>query len=107
MRRCEVDFRDCVWCWFLAIPSASKRSRRCWPLPEFAGSGERHQGPRGADPDSRVLLVDTVGELGAWWGTPHIAFVGGSIHKRGGQNMLEPAAYGSAISFGPNTRELS
>jgi 3-deoxy-D-manno-octulosonic-acid transferase len=51
----------------------------------------------------RVLLVDTVGELGAWWGTASIAFVGGSFGSRGGQNMLEPAAYGAAVSFGPNT----
>jgi 3-deoxy-D-manno-octulosonic-acid transferase len=50
-----------------------------------------------------VLLVDTVGELGAWWGTAHIAFVGGSFGRRGGQNMLEPAAYGAAVAFGPNT----
>jgi 3-deoxy-D-manno-octulosonic-acid transferase len=53
-----------------------------------------------------VLLVDTVGELGAWWGTTHIAFVGGSFGSRGGQNMLEPAAYGAAVSFGPNTRNF-
>jgi len=51
----------------------------------------------------RVLLVDVVGELGAWWGTAHIAFVGGSLGQRGGQNMIEPAAYGAAVSFGPNT----
>lgn len=51
----------------------------------------------------RVLLVDAVGELGAWWGTAQIAFVGGSFGNRGGQNMLEPAAYGAAVSFGPNT----
>jgi 3-deoxy-D-manno-octulosonic-acid transferase len=51
----------------------------------------------------RVLLVDVVGELGAWWGTAQIAFVGGSMGSRGGQNMIEPAAYGAAISFGPNT----
>jgi 3-deoxy-D-manno-octulosonic-acid transferase len=50
-----------------------------------------------------VLLVDAVGELGAWWGTAHIAFVGGSFGNRGGQNMIEPAAYGAAVSFGPNT----
>jgi 3-deoxy-D-manno-octulosonic-acid transferase len=50
-----------------------------------------------------ILLVDTVGELGAWWGTAHIAFVGGSFGSRGGQNMIEPAAYGAAVSFGPNT----
>ena len=32
-----------------------------------------------------------------------IAFVGGSFGSRGGQNMIEPAAYGAAVSFGPNT----
>mgnify|MGYP001470744226 CR=1 FL=1 len=52
------------------------------------------------------LLVDTVGELGAWWGTAQIAFVGGSFGDRGGQNMIEPAAYGAAVSFGPNTRNF-
>ena len=51
----------------------------------------------------RILLVDVVGELGAWWGTAQIAFVGGSMGSRGGQNMIEPAAYGAAVSFGPNT----
>ena len=51
----------------------------------------------------RILLVDTVGELGAWWGTAQIAFVCGSFGNRGGQNMIEPAAYGAAVSFGPNT----
>jgi 3-deoxy-D-manno-octulosonic-acid transferase len=53
--------------------------------------------------DGRVLLVDSIGELGAWWGASHIAFVGGSFGDRGGQNMIEPAAYGAAVSFGPNT----
>ena len=51
-------------------------------------------------------LVDRVGELGAWWGTAQIAYVGGSMGKRGGQNMIEPAAYGAAVSFGPNTRNF-
>jgi 3-deoxy-D-manno-octulosonic-acid transferase len=55
----------------------------------------------------RALLVDTTGELGWWWGTARIAFVGGSLDgKRGGQNMLEPAAYGAAVSFGPHTRNF-
>jgi 3-deoxy-D-manno-octulosonic-acid transferase len=60
-------------------------------------------GASGATPEPRVLLVDTVGELGAWWGTARIAYVGGSMGKRGGQNMIEPAAYGAAVAFGPNT----
>lgn len=54
-----------------------------------------------------VLLVDTTGELGRWWGTAAIAFVGGSLDgRRGGQNMLEPAAYGAAVCFGPHTRNF-
>jgi 3-deoxy-D-manno-octulosonic-acid transferase len=54
----------------------------------------------------RILLVDVVGELGAWWGCAHIALVGGSFGSRGGQNMIEPAAYGAAVSFGPRTRNF-
>ncbi|NDC63240.1 MAG: 3-deoxy-D-manno-octulosonic acid transferase [Planctomycetia bacterium] len=54
-----------------------------------------------------ILLVDTTGELGWWWGTATIAFVGGSLDgRRGGQNMLEPAAYGAAVSFGPQTHNF-
>jgi 3-deoxy-D-manno-octulosonic-acid transferase len=53
--------------------------------------------------DWQVLLVDTVGELKWWWGTAELALVGGSFGARGGQNMLEPAAYGARVAFGPNT----
>ena len=56
--------------------------------------------------DCRLILIDCVGELGAWWGTAQIAFVGGSMGSRGGQNMIEPAAYGAAVSFGPNTKNF-
>lgn len=52
---------------------------------------------------SSILLIDSVGELSAWWGTADIAFVGGSLGNRGGQNMIEPAAYGVAVAVGPNT----
>jgi len=50
-----------------------------------------------------VLLLDTLGELSACWGLATIAFVGGSLTSRGGQNMIEPAGYGAAVLFGPNT----
>lgn len=53
-----------------------------------------------------IPLLDTVGELGACWGLADVAFVGGSFGNRGGQNMLEPAAYGAAVCFGPNTRNF-
>jgi 3-deoxy-D-manno-octulosonic-acid transferase len=72
-------------------------------LPWQRRSDLEREGPRA---EARVLLVDAVGELGAWWGTAQIAFVGGSLSNRGGQNMIEPAAYGAAVCFGPNTRNF-
>lgn len=59
-----------------------------------------------ASQPSRVLLLDSVGELRAWWGRADAAFVGGSLSTRGGQNMIEPAGYSAAVSFGPNTRNF-
>jgi len=50
-----------------------------------------------------VVLIDTIGELNAVWGLADVAFVGGSLDgRRGGQNMIEPAAYGAAVVFGPH-----
>ena len=51
-----------------------------------------------------MILVDTLGELSAVWGLADVAFVGGSLRPgRGGQNMMEPAAFGAAVLFGPHT----
>jgi 3-deoxy-D-manno-octulosonic-acid transferase len=51
-----------------------------------------------------IILGDTIGELSAIWGLADIAFVGGSLDgKRGGQNMIEPSAFGAAVLFGPHT----
>jgi 3-deoxy-D-manno-octulosonic-acid transferase len=51
-----------------------------------------------------IYLIDTIGELGAVWGLADVAFVGGSLFPgRGGQNMMEPAAYGASVLFGPHT----
>ncbi len=60
----------------------------------------------GTLPRDTVILVDTIGELRHWWGVAEIATVGGSFGRRGGQNMLEPAGYGCAVSFGPDTRNF-
>jgi 3-deoxy-D-manno-octulosonic-acid transferase len=60
--------------------------------------------PGAPPPADAVILGDSMGELGAIWGLADLAFVGGSLDgKRGGQNMIEPAAYGAAVLFGPHT----
>ncbi|MDA1164758.1 MAG: 3-deoxy-D-manno-octulosonic acid transferase [Planctomycetota bacterium] len=56
--------------------------------------------------DSPVILLDTLGELSSCWGLADFAFVGGSMGSRGGQNMIEPCAYGAAVCFGPHTRNF-
>ncbi len=52
-----------------------------------------------------VLVVDTVGELGALYTAGDIAFVGGSLFFRGsnkgGHNVMEPAVRALAVLFGP------
>lgn len=60
----------------------------------------------GIEPRARVLLIDAIGELASWWGVARIGFVGGSMGTRGGQNMIEPAGYGVAVSFGPRTENF-
>ncbi len=60
-----------------------------------------------SEPNWRIFLGDSVGELQWWWGLADIGFVGGSFGDRGGQNMIEPCAYGVATCFGPNTRNFA
>ena len=59
-----------------------------------------------ADPAARALVVDVFGELPAWWGLARLGFVGNSLTQHGGQNMIEPAAYGVATCFGPHTENF-
>jgi 3-deoxy-D-manno-octulosonic-acid transferase len=53
-----------------------------------------------------VLLVDTVGDLAALYQIAWIAFVGGSLVPVGGHNVLEPAALGVPVLFGPHTEHF-
>lgn len=53
-----------------------------------------------------VVVVDVIGELMAWWSLANVAYVGGSQGHRGGQNMIEPAACGAVVCFGPETRNF-
>ena len=50
---------------------------------------------------AQILLVDTMGMLGAFYTTCDLAFIGGTISKKGGHNFLEAAILGKAILSGP------
>jgi len=54
------------------------------------------------DHESQVYLGDTMGELPVLLGSADVAFIGGSLVNTGGHNMLEAAAQGVAVCFGPH-----
>ena len=49
-----------------------------------------------------VVVLDSVGELRFAYHLATVVFVGGSFVPRGGQNILEPAAWGKPVLFGPH-----
>ncbi len=53
--------------------------------------------------DIDIYIVDTFGETKKFHKIATSVFLGGSIIKRGGQNPLEAARFGSRILHGPNT----
>src|SRR3546814_14075273 len=52
--------------------------------------------------DAQVLLGGSMGELVAYFAAADVAFVGGSLVPIGGHNVLEPAALGLPVLFGPH-----
>jgi 3-deoxy-D-manno-octulosonic-acid transferase len=51
-----------------------------------------------------VVLVDRVGVLGDLYALADVAFVGGGFHRAGLHSVLEPAAFGVPVLFGPQYR---
>jgi 3-deoxy-D-manno-octulosonic-acid transferase len=50
----------------------------------------------------QVILGDVMGQLLTFYAASDIAFVGGSLVKLGGHNLLEPAALAKPVLSGPN-----
>lgn len=50
---------------------------------------------------SKIVLVDSMGVLRDLYAISDLAYVGGSLIKRGGHNLMEPAAFSKPIIAGP------
>lgn len=88
-----------------AVAAAGRRLRRRSAL------GADPLAPGASDPlaPGDVLLLDTLGELAAFYAHARLAFVGGSLVPVGGHNLLEPARVGRPAVWGPhvgNAREM-
>ena len=81
--------------------------------PEHLGAIERWAGGHQlslarldeASPAADVVLVDRFGVLGELYALAHVAFVGGGFHDAGLHSVLEPAAFGAPVFFGPQHKK--
>jgi 3-deoxy-D-manno-octulosonic-acid transferase len=54
----------------------------------------------------QIVVIDRMGELSRLYALGEATFVGGSLVKEGGHNLLEPAAQKKPVVFGPYTDDF-
>jgi len=80
---------------FVEVGELLKTSRLRW--------ARRSALPHPSDAQAEVILLDSIGELASVYSLASIVFVGGSIAKTGGHNVIEPAAVGVPVIVGAHT----
>ena len=61
---------------------------------------------RSREKTERVIIVDVIGELFKIYSVGTIVFCGGSLVPKGGQNILEPAAWGKVVLYGSSMEDF-
>lgn len=104
-RRLRERWPDLLLLW---APRHPERFARVVEQAQAAGwetATRRHDTWPGAE--TGVFVVDTLGELMAFYACAEVAFVGGSLQAIGGHNLLEPAAVGTAMVTGPHLHNFA
>ncbi len=86
----------------VVAPRYVERAARIAALAAEAGLSARLRSAGPAAGAADVTVLDTIGELSIAYRLATLVFVGGSFVTRGGQNVLEPAAQGKPVLFGPH-----
>lgn len=90
------------------VPRHPERFDRVAQQVEGAGfSLVRRSEQRPCDEQTAVFLGDSMGELTLFMGASDLAFIGGSLVPHGGHNILEAAAQGVGVVFGPHMFNFS
>jgi 3-deoxy-D-manno-octulosonic-acid transferase len=92
LRREHPDLR------LLIAPRYIERAQRVLALARSMRLDARLRSQPGGP--AEVIILDTIGELVRAYQLATVVFVGGSFGRRGGQNILEPAACGKPVLFG-------
>lgn len=56
--------------------------------------------------EERIIVVDVIGELFKVYSLAAVVYCGGSLVPKGGQNILEAAAWGKVIFYGPSMEDF-
>ena len=86
----------------VVAPRYVERAGRIAALAQEQGLAVRMRSAGAAAGHAPVTVLDTIGELAIAYRLATLVFVGGSFVTRGGQNVLEPAAQGRPVLFGPH-----
>ena len=89
----------------LLVPRHPERFAKVWSLLEQGGLAARRlsDGLRAGIGETRVVLVDKMGLLVQLYGIAEVALVAGSfVPGVGGHNVLEAAAHGTPVIYGPH-----
>jgi 3-deoxy-D-manno-octulosonic-acid transferase len=86
----------------VVAPRYVERAGRIVALAAERGLPVRLRSGGAAAGHAAVTVLDTIGELSTAYRLATLVFVGGSFVRRGGQNVLEPAAQGKPVLFGPH-----
>lgn len=73
-------------------------------------SVKRHSLGQAFKDRSDVFLLDTIGSLSKFYAVASVAFVGGTLARVGGHNLVEPYAYSVPVVCGPSlykTRDIA
>lgn len=82
-------------------PRGSKVAQQLTPLLESAQQLALYSQQKTGNENSKVFIVDTMGELGKLFACAKLVIMGGSFVPKGGHNILEPAAEAKPILTGP------
>lgn len=99
-RQLRAQWPDLLLLWAPRHPERFARVQEAASAAGLRVATRTGQGWPAADTD--VFVIDTLGELSAFYACADIAFVGGSLQAIGGHNLLEPAAVGTPVVTGPH-----
>ncbi len=86
----------------IIAPRDIQRAEKICTLCEKLNLKWRRHSIESGDKTPDVFIIDTLGELRSFYALSTVSFVGGSLAKIGGHNLLEPIYFNKPVIFGPH-----